>query len=858
MRDSWRKEMVESMHRELTFYPEIEFVLRDADADNTKQITDIQKFIEEGVDLLMVSPNESNQLTPIIEKAYNSGIPVVVIDRRMLSGKYTAFVGADNVLIGKNAAVYANLLLNGRGKVIDIADSPYTTPAEDRTSGFRKELSNYPGITHVQTFWYGGDREKLTGFLSGQEADLIFSHNDRYALDIYTSLKELGLVQKVKIIGVDGLAGKDEGLDLVQSKRIAATILYPTGGEEAIRLAHKILNNEPYSKENPLYTTVINPSNVEITIAQYARIRSQQEAITRQAGRILDLNAVYDNQRQAFILTLIFLGLVLALGGVFVYLWREKQKTNKTLSLRNAEILRQKEEIERMSLQAREATEDKMRFYSYISHEFKTPLSLILTPAEDLLQKGKYDPKIVKPVLELILKNANRLLRMVNQILDLRKVDAGKLVLEEGCYDLVKFTEEIVADFRLTAQKHKIDLKFFTPLSAFPYSFDAEKLDKVLFNLLSNAFKFTPDGGWIHVALQEENGSVEISVRDNGMGMNETDQKNAFELFYKGYRNFNFGSGLGLALSREFVTLHNGEITVESTEGQGTTFKVRLPKTGGETAALQDIPRMMHNHMSDWDGPAGEVQENVRENAMIIVEDNADLSAFLAQKFSVAYSVKVVENAEKAWDLIFHEIPDIIISDVMLPAKDGFWLTQKIREDFRTSHIPVILLTARGHIDSQLEGVKAGADVYMPKPFNQQLLEENVKTLLDNRRRLRKRLESEVINPQLIQHKERKFLMDFEEILERGLHDNSLSVERLSKEMGMSRVQLYRKITALTDRNVNDYIADFKIKKAKTLLADPHKNITEIAYELGFGNPGYFTTFFKGKTGKTPSDWRNR
>ena len=242
---------------------------------------------------------------------------------------------------------------------------------------------------------------------------------------------------------------------------------------------------------------------------------------------------------------------------------------------------------------------------------------------------------------------------------------------------------------------------------------------------------------------------------------------------------------------------------------------------------------------------------------MVIIEDNNELLTFLQSRFGLSYRTLTAETAEKGWELILQNVPDIILSDVTLPGEDGIWLTQRVKQDFRTSHIPVILLTAKGRLENQLEGTIAGADAYIPKPFNQQFLEEKVKNLLGNRDRMRRRFSNEITNPQQVESKERKFLLDFELLLEKHISSSQLSVENLSRELGMSRVQLYRKITALTNKNVNEYIADYRIKKAKQLLRDRTKNISDIAYELGFKDPAYFATFFRQKIGQTPSDWRN-
>lgn len=379
-----------------------------------------------------------------------------------------------------------------------------------------------------------------------------------------------------------------------------------------------------------------------------------------------------------------------------------------------------------------------------------------------------------------------------------------------------------------------------------------------MFNIISNAFKYTERGGMIHISLLKNIENIEIIIVDNGVGMNDYDKEHAFDLFYRAGKNISFGSGLGLALSKEYVQLHGGNIAVDSQLGKGTAFKIALPfYEPSSNTSTQNLPSF--NHEIDSDTELMEPQSKINtENSILIIEDNHDLIHFLHSRFSNSYTVYQADTGEKGWEITLKIIPDLIISDVMLPGLDGFSLTQKIKEDFRTSHIPVILLTAKGKLENQIEGTKSGADAYISKPFNQQLLEEKVKNMLENRDRMRKRFSIEVTNPQFIQNSERKFLNDFELLLEKNLQSGSLSVQQISRELGMSRVQLYRKITALTNNNVNDYIAEFKLKRAKQLLSQPEKNITEIAYGLGFSNPGYFTTFFKSKTNLTPSQWRSQ
>ena len=861
--DSWRQNMQKGMERELSFSPEMQLIMKDAKGNNELQINQIQEFIEERVDLLIVSPNESKLMTPIIEKAYHAGIPVLLIDRDIQSKEYTAFVGADNTLVGQNAGAYANLLLKGKGNVIAIGSGPNTSPTIDRNAGFIQAIKPYPAIRFLETLWvYTHFADSLTTYLKSHQVDLIFAHNDRFALSSYQVCKALGLDKKIKIIGVDGLAGKEEGLDMVQKGMINATVLYPTGGEEAIQLAAKILKKQPFQKENKLFTTVIEPKNVSIMLSQIQKLQEQQRDIERQIFKMQELNAIFSSQRNVLYFTTTLLVIVILLGGFLYYLLREKQQSNAQLAFQNQEILKQKDEIEKISNLARQATEDKLRFYSYISHEFRTPLSLILAPSEDLLQRKHFEPKETKYTLQLIHKNAYRLLRLVDQLLELRKLDAGKMELEIRKQDLIVFVKDIVTDFTLKAKKQQIDLQFICTLSNLPFLFDTEKLDKVLFNIISNAFKYTPQGGLIHISLLKKGDKIEIIISDNGIGMTPEEKERAFDLFYRGNQNVSFGAGLGLALSREFVSLHEGEITLISEKGKGTTFHIELPflsantliETPTETAYIPSTHWIEDDLLSPV---VKEVDGKPLQNTLVLIEDNTDLNLFLKEKLCREYHVVNVTTAEKGWQEILDYIPDLIISDVMLPEMDGFALTKKIKEDFRTSHIPVVLLTAKGQMESQIAGTKAGADAFMAKPFNLQLLEEQVKGLLINRDRMRRRFSGEIVNPSQVQKSERKFLLEFELLIEKNIKDSTLSVEKLSQELGMSRVQLFRKISALTNKNVTDYIADYKLLKAKALLKETDKTIAEIAFEIGFNNASYFTTFFKQKTSETPSQFRN-
>ncbi|MFY7888148.1 MAG: substrate-binding domain-containing protein [Spirosomataceae bacterium] len=859
--DSWRQTMLQGMERELSFNSNIEMEVADAKSDWKLQEAQINTFIKDKVDLLIVSPLESTLLVPVIEKAYAAGIPVLIIDRRIESDNYTAFIGAENLLVGQNAGMYADVLLKGKGKVLAIGQGPTSGPTIDRNAGFQQAIRQFPNITFQNTIWVkdGHFPDSLINYLKlHADIDLIFAHNDRFALIAYQVCAKLGLSEKVKIIGVDGLGGVNEGLDLVEKRKINATMLYPTGGEEAIQLAVKILTKKPYVKENRLFTTVIDPNNVAIMLAQAQKITVQQVAINRQTNKIEELTRTYSFLQHITYFISILLVILLILGGFILGLYRSKQRANQLLEEQNLAIIEQRDEITRISELAQKANDEKNRFYSYLSHEFRTPLSLILTPVEDIIQR-KLDVKEVRSTLQLVHKNAHRLLRLVDQLLDLRKFDAGKMKAHLTEQDLVAFIKEIVSDFKLKAKNQQIDLQFISHVNEVPFWFDLEKLDKIIFNLISNSFKYTPPGGMIHITLLKNLDKVDILVADSGTGMTEAEKNRAFDLFYQGHQtNKHLGTGLGLALSKEFVLLHNGTIELTSEKWKGTTFKISLPivkPTSIECEAALNQP-FVRESIED-STPDYIKNDDLSVNTILLVEDNEELNFYLRQKLSPSYSVVSTESAEQGWVEILNNIPDLIICDVMLPEMDGFSLTKKIKEDFRTSHIPVVLLTAKEQVESQLEGMNAGADDYVIKPFNLLLLEKKIKSLLDNRERMRRRFSSEVTNPSNIQKGERKFLIEFELLIEKHIKDSTLSVEKLSQELGMSRVQLFRKISALTSKNVTDYIADFKLLKAKALLKESSKTIAEIAYETGFNTPSYFTAFFKQKTNQTPTDWRN-
>jgi len=876
--DDWRKTMLQEMNRELAFHPNIHFIYRQADGNSQKQVAQSKELLKKDIDLFIISPNEGEPLTPVVEQAFFKGIPVIVVDRKVATSHYTTFIGSDNFAIGKTAGQYAVHLLKGKGKIIEITGLPKSSPAIERHNGFTYAIKNYPSLQVVQQVngeWLPETAKNELSKIATRYPDvnLVFAQNDMMAEAAYKVFKNMGGI-KPAIIGVDGLPST--GLQFVSDKTITATMLNPTGGEEIIRTAVKILNKENVPKENLIQTTVIDSTNVRIMQLQVAKAASQQTQIERQENRLEEQKRIYNNQRTFVYILVSSLLLSLILGGLAFYTLQQYRKIYKKLQLQNQEILEQQAQLVQMSEKAKVANEAKVNFFTNISHEFRTPLTLILGPLEELMgsNKNQYN---TSQTLGLIQKNVLRLLRLVNQLMDFRKIEVDKMKLKASENDLITFVSDIIQSYKSVAQKRNIDLRLITTESHLNIWMDVTMLDKVIFNLLSNAFKFTRDNGYIHIYISKNSNQAVIKIEDNGMGMSKDAIEHAFDVFYQGeYENYK-GSGLGLALSKNLIELHKGAITVASENLKGTTFEICLP-LGKEHLAKDEMvdsspesnKSIFYEHEKIFTADLAteqavkheaETNQTKKEYTVLIIEDNADLRHFLARKLSTQYEILEADNGQMALQQAFDHIPDLIICDVVIPGKDGLALTRIIKTDFRTSHIPVILLTAKTSIEQQIEGMKNSADAYVTKPFNSAFLDHTIKSLLANRARLKEHFTGEMpaaLNTQTISKPDRKFVSEFTALVESNLSNEDFNIDSICKNMGVSKVQLYKKVKTLLNMNVNDYILSTRLQKAKYLLKNESFTIAEIASRTGFTSPAYFSTVFKSKAGVTPKEFREK
>lgn len=511
----------------------------------------------------------------------------------------------------------------------------------------------------------------------------------------------------------------------------------------------------------------------------------------------------------------------------------------------------------------------KIRFFTNVSHEFRTPLSLILAPLEKLLKLAEHPEQTRQ--FQMIYRNARRLLNLVNQLLDFRRMEVQEFTLQRTRGNIIRFVQDLAQSFSDISDKRNIRLGFHSGLTECWTWFDRDKLEKIIFNLLSNAFKFTPEGGDVRVEISRQDTQhlpfVEIRVIDTGIGIPAEQQERIFERFFQHElpgNMLNQGSGIGLALTKEFVKLHQGAISVESEPEKGSCFIVRLPiPVEEDQAGMAPTPVGIATEITPVAGEpetAGEAAQEKRP-VLLLVEDNEDFRFYLKDNLGAHYHIAEAGNGREGWTKIQALHPDLVVSDIMMPEMDGIALARKIRNDPRTSHIPVILLTARADEEQQLEGYETGASDYITKPFNFELLLAKIRSLLAQRKAMHKLFQKKAeISPSsiAITSLDEQFLKDALATVEEHLSNPDFSVEDLSRALHLSRVTLYKKLLSLTGKAPLDFIRHIRLRRAADLLARSQLTVAEIAYKVGYNNPKYFAKFFKKEFGVQPSTYKQQ
>lgn len=869
--DDWRAKMNDEINREIMFHEDAVAEIRSADDSSAKQIADIRYFVDNGFDIIIVSPNEAEALTPIIKEVYEKGIPVVIFDRNINGDTYTARIGVDDRGLGRSAAHYA-LHLSGKGaKAIEIYGLKGSTPAEGRHEGFVSEFEKNGGtlLTSVASNWNKEDAEAAVDSLLEiySDVDLIYAHNDRMAIGASEVARRHGR-RDIRIIGID--AAPNIGIKAVADSVIDATFLYPTEGHRLIQTALAILKNEPYKKETILpVSSAVDLTNADILLLQNEALKEETGKMKLLKAQIDDYWAQHSSQTSLFYASIAIIVLLFGVGFLLLRAYWQRSRHQKELMARNRLLEEEKNKQTQLNDQLRIATQSKLVFFTNVSHDLRTPLTLIAEPVAQLAEAGNLTPQ-QSTLIRIANKNIKILQRLINQILDFRKYENGKLGLTLTETDFSRVVGDWMESFYSVARKRDIKLTLVGPAQETPVvmAIDVEKIERVFFNLLSNAFKYTPDNGSITVSYESDGDNLTFRVADTGEGISARDLGNIFDRFYQVDRINPKGSGIGLSLAKAFVELHGGSISVESTLNVGTEFTVKLPvRHVSETVAEADRTIAREDAGAELDNIESDFTFDDNKPLVLIIDDNRDIQKLVGELLASDYNIIAAPNGREGVRLAARYVPDLIICDVMMPVMDGLECCRRIKEEVSTSHIPVLMLTACSLDEQRVEGYESGADGYLSKPFNSSVLKSRCASLIANRKRIKDLWQSGPFpvtsdrRPKAIESLgttdvDSDFYRRFLDILMKEIGNQDLNVDMIASKMGLERSQFYRKIKSLTNYAPVELIRRLRLQRGRELLLTTDRTVAEIAYETGFSTPAYFTKCYRDAYGETPSQAR--
>lgn len=850
--DAWREAMINDMRIEASNYDDMEIIIKDAQNNNETQIQQIRDLIRQKVDVLIISPYQSEPITAVAEEAYRAGIPTIITDRKVNTDQYTSFVGANNYEIGLAAGNYAANYLPPNAIILEIWGLTQTSPAQERHKGFVDALREREDLSFrkIEGQWLVDTaRMELRKLEHPEQIDFVYAHNDMMAIAAREYFMAWDSIRgrDLRIIGVDAVAGA--GLEAVEDGRINASFLYPTGGEQVIRTAMRIIQGEPVDKFIPLRTAPVDHQSASTLLLQADQLQKYKQRIEAQRSRIDGLSDRFYFLRNSLgVISLLMIGFI-ALSIYAFYINRKMRQANRKLISLNAEM--------------KEVTAQKLQFFTNVSHEVRTPLTLILAPLDRLIVSLRESPYASD--LGLIQKNANRLLRVINQILDFRKVEGKQEKLAVREIDLVPFVGEIKSYFDSMGSVRAISYTFTSSMKQCTLWIDPDLLEKVLVNLLSNAFKFTPEGGSVRIELTEEEDRVFIRVIDTGSGIQPGNLPHLFDRFYTEDRSM--GTGIGLQLVKEYIHMHGGEIHVKSEPGQRTTFTVCLRK-GKAHFEDSDLMETSVSHQAYEasrldDSETKEILSKTYPYTILITEDDDEVRGFLERELSLHFKIRTAANGKDALRVLEEEEISLVVSDVMMPEMNGFELCRTIKSQLLFSHIPVILLTALTDERQRIFGITGGADDYIQKPFHTDYVKIKIIHLLQERQKLRERLLEKLRDNKLLLSEPEKvesiddaFLRKFAEQIEAVYADPEYNVEKLSETLGLSRGHLHRKIKELTGTAPVEFLRTYRLNKATQLLRQNAYTVSEVAYRTGFSSPAYFSKCFKAVYGVTPTEYQ--
>ena len=958
--DKWRQQMNYEMKREAAFYERmVYFDFYSANDDSDLQIRQIDSLIDKGIDILVVSPNDAEKLTPVIEKVWNLGIPVIVVHQKILSNNYSAYIGADNQELGRDAAALIASTLQGKGKVVEMMGRNGYSTAEERHKGFMKKLAQYPQIEVAASANFSLDGEDIDHFIdsiynSGTKLDAIFAHFNHTGLRAYDAVKRHH--GDVKIVGIDGSMGRTGGLRNVENGKLMASFVYPSGGAEVVHTIAHIIEDEPYDWEIILHTAMITNENKQTFRMQVDQLKEREEKLDLLDVKFDHLLSRSSMQHMLLIssgIIILLIGLALVTGLRSYYLII---RHNEKLNAQKLKLEEQRDQLVRLSKELKESTRSKLQFFTQVSHEFRTPLTLIIAPTEELERSKTMLPEERK-LLGIIHTNANILLRLINQSLDFRKMETGNLKLNLQYINMCESIKIWCDSFKALAQKRMIRYNFIcipisdSKLPAMGW-LDAGKMESIIYNLLSNAMKFTPEGGKVTVSTSHKidatnHRTLVLVIEDTGKGIPEDKIEYIFDLFYQTEVS-DAGSGIGLATTKAYVELHGGTIRVESSVGQGSRFIIEIPYEADANAQSQwnahndemeiaeenemlerkrqeglltndhisskvrrkieqsedynDIPMEHPDEYHEASKVISELKQVVNvttespskelilseespseiaiqqaedeavvhnelpqkpailddgtQYTVLVIDDNKDMRTYIKVILQEEFNVVEAENGKEGIAKALQIIPDAIVCDLLMPEMDGWECCKRLKAEWQTSHIPIMILTACTLEEQRMKCFECGADSFLNKPFNREIFHIRVRTLIANKLRMKAFYGDKTALPSAdVNDLDKGFTERFRTVIENNLNDPSLSVETIATEMGMGRSQLYRKVKSLTGFTPIEMIRVARLKKAAEILKRTDMSVSEVAYEVGFSSPGYFTKCFSDYFGTSPSNY---
>lgn len=840
--DIWRDKLNNELVMSTYQHDNVTLKFASANDNDRLQKQQIEQFIKEGVNLLIVSPNQIHTISSVIDKAYDAGIPVILFDRKTDSRKYTAFIGADNYEAGHEIGYFIGQQLEGKGNIAEICGLQASSPAIERNRGFMDALKNYPDIKVVARGY--GDWIKESGVTamdsilvqSKESFQYVFAQNDRMALGALQSIKK-HKVKGIKIVGIDALPVPGGGMENVRDGNLEASYIYPTRGDSVMQLALNILEKKPYKRDNYLKGALVTKANANVLLMQNEEMNKQTARLNALHGKVDTYLVQYNHQKMYIVLFSIIL---LLLIGIMVYIYR---------------TILMKRRIEE------EANKAKLQFFTNISHELRTPLTLIADPVNYIIHDDNLNSQ-QRSMLQIVQRNVLVLTQLVSEILDFRKVQNGKMELRLSDFNLAESMKQWIKLFSVSAQKKHIAINMDAP-DTIMLRADQDKIERICYNLLSNALKYTSEGGEITLTAKEENGRVMISVADNGCGISSDELPYIFDRFYQA-KNAGRGTGIGLAIVKAFTELHHGEVSATSIEGKGSTFTIHIPvRQKGEVTnqPTEKIEQLVEpSSAEEVPNQARHIDELIQpyqtdKPEVLIIDDNIDIRTYLRSVLSEKYNVSEAADGKVGLELARKIVPDIVLSDIMMPVMDGLAFCQQLKTDKAISHIPVILLTARSLDEQRAEGYEHGADAYLSKPFSLRLLLSRIDNLIESRKKLNqtwsKGVEDDEIG-NISNEIDKSFLKQLRKIIQENLANSDLSVEQIGDEIGLSRVQLYRKVKAFTGYSPVEIVRKARLTRARHLLQTTERTVSEVAYAVGFSTPSYFSKCYKDEFGENP------